>query len=410
MSPKKSTPMLMLITLICMVMASHAFDTNSFSRWINYDPESLLVGFTLQKTNLSYILCKNEGDYSEETCSLIIETNPSNDTSTVRSATCDFPLKPEKGYELGTVTNISPITNNRTFVGWSENSRLNQTVLLKFFLIDSENCTIITNKISLGSSYLGKIFILTSNKSFEVVYEAKSICKNMCSEIFTSGGKKISGPADFDLSNQTTTKVLLPTEVDDDLSGIGGCFAFKSEERLNASLIFTEIFRSTFGLKQNGSQRAGVSTAHGILSVCKRVTSDKKSLNCSQGDLKNWVKLSFDHEPQNSMIYSLREKGYLVMTSHLSKSLKKNRKTSFVFFLTAFDHQGHEMTRLEITKLGCYGGLSLLHGQFFESESDEYCISLLEHSAEHFHLFSRCLPKELLLPSSTSSTLPASVR
>ncbi|KAJ8675450.1 hypothetical protein QAD02_011236 [Eretmocerus hayati] len=204
------------------------------------------------------------------------------------------------------------------------------------------------------------------------------------------------GPLEnFDCIYKDCGKFIVPSEINYDFTRITGeAFILKSEEQLNAALFFNEFTEKIAYLIRDSSQRAGISTANGNLAFCQRNLLHKTSLNCTRGDFRRWTELSFDYEPQNSIIYSAPRGKYLVLTSEKLKSRDNDDEVSFAFYLTAFNSRGFRQNSMRVTALDYYGDQTILHAQIYESNDDEFCVTLLDEGELTIH--AKCFSKEYL--------------
>ncbi|KAJ8668238.1 hypothetical protein QAD02_009901 [Eretmocerus hayati] len=391
MSPAKKIAFLSL-TFFCLCgVQTESNVVKSIARWFDFDPKLFIMNFASEKTKLVFLLCENY-DKSGANCSLRFEdTNQIFKNST---KICNLEIKPEKNFTLGPPDNVHLLTKEIAIIIYEQIHNSHQKEILTVMIVDlKKNCSSVSEKVPIrmidmesGRNW----FVSTINDSFEVTYRDNETCKNSCSIIFDNNGRKIRTSKGFKNNPQKSERLIVPTDINYDHGDTIGCFNMRSEEHYNSSLLYPGKHENFLESFPNNPSEFQISTAHGILSKCKKATKFPRSLNCTQGN--KWVKLDFDHEPKNLLLHSLPSGGYLVLTSGLTE---KNNTKSLQYFLTSFNMDGKRLAEVKFIELTCNPHVRVIFGNVFSSTKDnEYCVSLFD-SMNTF--YANCFSKHLLL-------------
>ncbi|KAJ8673342.1 hypothetical protein QAD02_004604 [Eretmocerus hayati] len=358
----------------------------------------------MYRTTLAYILCKTLDDF-ETSCDLIVNMIESGYSPKI----CPNFLKEEPDDNTGIKAKVFLFDDDRVIVVWASYTQCNKSKTLKIFFAPRFSCEIQTTIVNLNNErlkvdqVLENLLILRTTNGYEMLH--KDVCENVCSVIFDNEGLMLQKPNGTNPTGRALGYFVHPAEFDSNLhKNAGYCFLTQSQERLNASLLFTQDTRFVLNSAiRNGFEASTikVSTASGILSICKQNSKDREILTCSRGNSTLWLDLKFLEVFEDPVVYNLPEGRFLVVASRKRQSIIQTEKKYYEFLLTAFDADGKQGYSVFVEKAYCRDGLDNVYVHIFESEGGLYCVSFFIQD-QMFRVIVRCYPESILFGESPS--------
>ncbi|KAJ8667219.1 hypothetical protein QAD02_008881 [Eretmocerus hayati] len=393
--------LLMKLLLLNSVSWISSLHTKNLNREISLGPKTYLAGLTMYNTTLNYVACEDI-DPSRKKCDLVVETHEF--TGFLRRKSCLVSVHSKENHTLHPVARTFSFGKDEIIIAWGETHDENESPLLKINVVHPHDCRKGSIEIPVYDKshdighVLERLLVLPHLDSYEAIYYDKEVCNRVCSVIFNSEGLT-DGPSkpDLGLISKRPKEFVFPYQSNPNLRELGHCFTSMSEERLDASLIFTQHMRRTLYAETNKFRRTEISTAHGNLTLCKQESYDTNYLNCSQGNLKSWFNLTFPYNFQDSLIYNSGNGGILVFTGRKEQS---EQTSYYKFSVTAFDNEKRAHKGVYVARSKCSNSHSRLHVNIFENESNEYCISFFEraHSAR---FIAKCFSRDFFMEESS---------
>ncbi|KAJ8664747.1 hypothetical protein QAD02_006409 [Eretmocerus hayati] len=319
---------------------------------------------------------------NQKKCNLTIEAGPGDDK--LHNSTCIIPFANSSIRETIEGSRIFTVSDSVIVIS-GEKGRKSNAKSLVYFIFSPPNCIPMINKVTFGNVDLKNIveqsLILSDTEKFEVIYYDGNNSHRFWSIIFNRGGVSSDRPLEFDFKIPRMRTMVSRIPMNQHLCT--SCIQFLSEERLETSILFNQ---NAMELLNSKNHNIKISTAHGVLRICKQESNPSKFLNYSEGNLTSWYQLDMGFEFEDVVIYNLpKNEGIMVVVLHNVYEGKPGKvyypQPSFVrhmVYLTMFDNQKTKYGNLKLDEYQSRNYPTSIYIYMYIDDPHEYCVAFFE--------------------------------